>query len=283
MPNSVVPEEVSAVASQLAEPRPMRRGSVSERYVKCNKAGCACADCDDARHGPYYSITRVVKGRTKSRWLDTEQARQVREQVSTGQKFRELVEAYWQACEQWADVQLEDSKAASQEAAKKKGFKAALEVETVTEIETLLGTGVVDWDFEAIEMAARRMAMRVAARVVEQRLNADTSDHASPMLPCACGQSARYAGRHGKNFESVLGLLRLERAYYHCELCEAGFCPRDRVLGLEGSSLSPGVLRMAGLVGAMVSFEEGHELTPRVGWGECADQARRARGRSAGA
>ena len=40
MPNPVVPEEVSAVASQLAEP--MRRGSVSERYVKCNKAGCGC-------------------------------------------------------------------------------------------------------------------------------------------------------------------------------------------------------------------------------------------------
>ncbi len=143
----------------------------------------------------------------------------------------------------------------------KKGFKTAFEVETVTEIEALLGTGVVEeWDFEAIETAARRMAMHVAARVVEQRLNADTSDHAGPMLPCACGQSAHYAGRHGKNFESVLGRLRLERAYYYCKVCEAGFCPRDRALGLEGGSLSPGVLRMAGLVGAMVSFEEGHEL-----------------------
>ena len=71
----------------------------------------------------------------------------------------------------------------------------AFEVETVTEIEALLGTGVDDdWDFEAIEMAARRMAMRVAARAVEQRLNDDTSDHAGPTLPCACGQSARYAG-----------------------------------------------------------------------------------------
>ena len=70
----------------------------------------------------------------------------------------------------------------------------AFEVETVTEIEALLGTGVDDdWDFEAIEMAARRMAMRVAARAVEQRLNDDTSDHAGPTLPCACGQSARYA------------------------------------------------------------------------------------------
>jgi len=100
----------------------------------------------------------------------------------------------------------------------------------------------------------------VAARAVERRLNADTTDAAGPTVPCACGQPARYAGRRAKTFESVLGALTLERAYYHCESCEAGFCPRDRVLGVEGSSLSPGVLRMVGRVGAMVSFEEGHEL-----------------------
>ena len=123
MPNPVVPEKVSALASQLAEPRPMRRGSVSERYVKCNKAGCPCADHTDARHGPYYSVSRVVKGRTQSRWLDADEAKQVREQVATGRKFRKLVEAYWQACEQWADGQLEDSEAASQEAAKKGASK----------------------------------------------------------------------------------------------------------------------------------------------------------------
>lgn len=109
-------------------------------------------------------------------------------------------------------------------------------------------------------MAARRKAMRVAARAVEHRLNADTADYLGPTTPCACRQPARYAGRRGKTFESVLGPLRLERAYYHCERCEAGFCPRDRALGLERESLSPGVLRMVGQVGAMVSFAEGHEL-----------------------
>ena len=109
-------------------------------------------------------------------------------------------------------------------------------------------------------MAARRKAMRVAARAVEQRLNADTSDHTSSTLPCACGQQARYTGRRSKTLESVLGDLRLERAYYHCASCQAGFCPRDQTLGLQGCSLSPGVLRMVGRVGAMVSFEEGHEL-----------------------
>ena len=100
----------------------------------------------------------------------------------------------------------------------------------------------------------RRQALRVAARAVEPRLNADTSDHAGPRSPCACGPPARYAGRRAKTDERVLGPLRLERAYDHCERCEAGFCPRDRALGLEGESLSPGVLRMVGRVGAMVSY-----------------------------
>ena len=66
--------------------------------------------------------------------------------------------------------------------------------------------------------------------------------------------------RRDKTSKSVLGALTLSRAYYHCEPCESGFCPRDRALGLEGGSLSPGVLRMVGRVGAMVSFEEGHEF-----------------------
>ena len=52
----------------------------------------------------------------------------------------------------------------------------------------------------------------------------------------------------------------MERAYYHCETCAEGFCPRDRALGIEGSHLSPGVLRMVGAVGASVSFQEGAGL-----------------------
>jgi len=144
---------------------------------------------------------------------------------------------------------------------KKRGFKTAFEAEIVTEIEKLVGAGAVDdWNLERIEMAARRQAMHVAARAVERRLNADSSDYLGPEAHCTCGEVARYAGRRPKTFESVLGLLTLERAYYYCWACGAGFCPRDRALDLEGGTLTPGVLRMVGMVGAMVSFEEGHEL-----------------------
>ena len=109
-------------------------------------------------------------------------------------------------------------------------------------------------------MAARRQALRLAARALEQRLNADTSDHVGPELPCPCGGSAQYHGRHEKTFQSALGPLRLQRAYYHCERCRSGFCPRDGALGLELSSLTPGVLRMTASAAALVSFEESSGL-----------------------
>jgi hypothetical protein len=123
MPDPAGPEDVRELAVWLAEPRPMRRGTVSERYVKCNKPGCPCADRPNARHGPYFSVSRVVKGKTRSRWLDGEQAKRVRQQVDAGQEFRKHVEEYWQACERWADAQLDAPEAASQEAAKKGASK----------------------------------------------------------------------------------------------------------------------------------------------------------------
>ena len=152
-----------------------------------------------------------------------------------------------------------------QRGGRKRGLQTDLQNEIVREIETLLGCqSIADLDFEAVEMAARRQALRLAARALEQRLNTDTSDHVGPQLPCPCGGSAQYHGRHGKTFESVLGPLHLQRAYYHCEQCESGFCPRDRALGLESFSLTPGVLRMTASAAALLSFAESsgllHEL-----------------------
>jgi len=102
----------------------MRRGSVSTRYVKCNKPGCSCAARTEARHGPYVSVVRVVAGKTQSRWVSAEQVATLRRQVEAGQQFRKHVEAYWGACERWADAQLDAPEAAAEaEAAKKGGSK----------------------------------------------------------------------------------------------------------------------------------------------------------------
>ena len=98
-----------------------------------------------------------------------------------------------------------------------------------------------------------------------RRCNEDHSDHTGAFCPCECGEQARYGGRRKKTFTSALGDLGLERAYYHCAGCGEGFCPRDRALGIEGGSFSPHALRMIGIVGSRVSFQEGSELLREVG------------------
>jgi hypothetical protein len=114
-----VPEAVRILVEQLSQARPLRRGSLGERYIKCGKPNCACATSEEARHGPYFSLTRVVDGQTRSRRLTAQQAERVREQLIAGQQFRRQVEAYWQASETWAEAQLD--RVAAAEAAEKRG------------------------------------------------------------------------------------------------------------------------------------------------------------------
>ena len=111
---------------------------------------------------------------------------------------------------------------------------AAVEAAVEADVEALLGPGRVDaQDFEALEQAVRRQTLTIAALTVARRLNADHSEHSGSMIACACGQPARYAGRRPKTFTTVMGPLTLKRAYYHCDACRRGECPRDQALGLE--------------------------------------------------
>ena len=253
-------------------PHPCARlQAVSLSPSRCGAAPCPCVMSS--------AISQVVRGAStprparpvhqcRTKRLRTNpvapcpaaQADVLRQQIEAGQHFRKDVEAYWQACEQWADAELDSAEASSQEVAKKKAERSFPRRDRRGDRRTHRPSVADALDFEAIETAARRQALAVAARAVEQRFKRRHLGLLWPRLPCSCGQSARYAGRREKTFISVLGSVTFKRAYYHCEACRAGLCPRDRALGLEDGSLSPGVLRMVGQVGARVSFEEGHEL-----------------------
>ena len=146
-------------------------------------------------------------------------------------------------------------------ASPKKGLQTTITAEIAAEVEQLIGEGSLDgFDFEAVETAARQMALRVAGQAVAQRLNADHSDEQGPWLACGCGAAARYAGRRPRTITTALGPMTLRRAWYHCERCAEGFAPRDRTLGLDSSSLSPAALRMTGITAARLSFADSSEL-----------------------
>jgi len=116
--SSAIPAPVRSRSERLASSRPMRRGSLSERYMKCSKPVCACQRDGNARHGPYYSLTRNVGGQTRSRLIPAERVEVVREQIAAGKQFRQQVEEYWAACEQWADAEVE-----SEAGAEKRGSR----------------------------------------------------------------------------------------------------------------------------------------------------------------
>jgi hypothetical protein len=88
-----VPPQIRQLATELSEAKPMRRGSLSERTIRCGKSGCACAQDPKARHGPYYSLTHAVGGKTHSRFLTAEQSELVRQQIDAGRQFRGSVDA----------------------------------------------------------------------------------------------------------------------------------------------------------------------------------------------
>src|SRR6266567_2973203 len=118
-----LPPRVAELSAALSQPRPMRRGSVNERRMKCGQAHCACQGDPKARHGPYYTLTQATGGKTRSRYVAAAQVPVLRRQIEAGREFRQQVEAYWDACEEWADAELESTQAA--EAAEKKGSRRA--------------------------------------------------------------------------------------------------------------------------------------------------------------
>src|SRR5260370_41003981 len=100
--SSEVPPRIRQLVTELAQPQPMRRGSVSERSIKCGKPGCACNKDPKARHGPYYSLTQAVAGETPSRFPPGPTGPGGQRENAGRRKVRGTVDTFWGACKEWA-------------------------------------------------------------------------------------------------------------------------------------------------------------------------------------
>jgi hypothetical protein len=78
--------------------------------------------------------------------------------------------------------------------------------------------------------------------------------HRGSRVPCGNGHEAVFAGYRGKSFDTVLGLVTVTRAWYHCAGCGHGLAPRDAELGVAGTSMSPGLAAMTDKAAAAVPF-----------------------------
>jgi hypothetical protein len=95
-------------------------------------------------------------------------------------------------------------------------------------------------------------------------LGADTG-HRGPRVACGAGHHAEFVGYRDKGVDTVLGPITVSRAYYHCADCKHGLVPRDAQLGVEATSMSPGLATIAARAGAALPFAQAAALVAAVG------------------
>jgi hypothetical protein len=115
----------------------------------------------------------------------------------------------------------------------------------------MLGSGA---GLGVLEQAMRAALTSSGARLLEAVLAGDGDGYAGPHAQCPAGHQALYAGVRDKTITTVLGPVRVSRAWYHCAACRHGFAPRDQQPGAGAASLSPGLSEMTALAGSEVSF-----------------------------
>jgi hypothetical protein len=107
------------ILSEILNLSDFRPGSLAERYRRCGKSYCHCAKPGDKGHGPSFSLTRSVKGKTVTKIIPKEAVAATNRQIQEYHRFREAVSELVDTNEKICDAKLEASKNASREAKKK--------------------------------------------------------------------------------------------------------------------------------------------------------------------
>jgi hypothetical protein len=79
-----------AVLDQITQLGYCLPGTLNERRTRCSSPGCHCRADPPALHGPYYSWTRKINGKTVTRTLSPEQARRYQPWFDNARELRTI-------------------------------------------------------------------------------------------------------------------------------------------------------------------------------------------------
>ena len=114
--------ERERLKGKLAQVGDMRPGSLVERFRKCGKASCHCAQPASEAHGPSWSLTRPIGGKTVTKVIPPGSAvEQTKAQIAEYRRFRKVVQELIELSVQICDQKLRERSAPS--AGKKNGAR----------------------------------------------------------------------------------------------------------------------------------------------------------------
>lgn len=112
-------DQRDSLINQIQNLPPFRPGTIVSSYRKCGKPNCHCAEQQDQGHGPSWSVTRRLGGKTSVKYIPKEQLEETREQIDCWNRFRDIVKDIVEVNVKICDAELEEKKTASREVEKK--------------------------------------------------------------------------------------------------------------------------------------------------------------------
>src|ERR1700732_338877 len=112
------------LAASLARVDDVRPVSLPAPFGKCVKPNCHCAQRDSSGHGPSYSLTHRVGGKTVTQVIPQGPAvERAKAQIAEYRRFRNLVRELIVVSEQICSAQVRDGEALPGSEAKKKPLR----------------------------------------------------------------------------------------------------------------------------------------------------------------
>jgi len=113
-----------AIVTELAGIGDCRPGSLVKRFRRCGKPSCHCAREGAEGHGPSYSLTRAVNGKTVTKIIPADLIEETKRQLAEFQRFKKLVHDFTETNIRVCDAMLTEPEGFSEkEEAQKKGSK----------------------------------------------------------------------------------------------------------------------------------------------------------------
>lgn len=108
MPQSLddLQRERSRLQVALTQMDDLRPGSLLPRFRKCGKPTCHCAKPDSSGHGPSYSLTRELEGKTVTKIIPPSAVEQTHRQIAEYKRFRDLTRDFVEVSEKVCGAQL---------------------------------------------------------------------------------------------------------------------------------------------------------------------------------
>lgn len=122
------------------------------------------------------------------------------------------------------------------------------------------------WTLKEKEVAILRAVTEVGNELLNGLLQLHETPYVPDAVPCQCGGQADYQRQREGGVQTIVGKVRVKRAYYLCPDCHQGCYPLDEKLEFCAGGLSAGLEECAALAGVVEPFASGAELLERLMW-----------------